>query len=163
MEITEEWKARFNAKWEKDESGCWIWSGCKAGKGYGILKIPKTRKQIYAHRLSYLIHRGEIQEGEYVLHRCDNPACVNPAHLFLGSAKDNAQDMAAKGRHLFGERNKNPEQILTSRDVVKIKKLLAMNSFSQKEIGRMFCVAQITISRIHRGLRWKHITNGDPR
>lgn len=159
MEITKEWKARFNAKWNQDENGCWIWNGCKAGKGYGILKIPKTRKQIYAHRLSYLINRGEIKEGEYVLHRCDNPACVNPAHLFLGSAKDNSQDMAAKERHLYGERN--TEAVLTAPDVVKIKKLLAMNMFSQKEIGMMFGVAQITISRIHRGLRWKHITDAE--
>ena len=159
MEISEDWKARFNAKWEKDQNECWIWQGCKAGKGYGILKIPRTRKQIYAHRMSYLMHCGDIPDGEYVLHRCDNPACVNPSHLFLGGAKANAQDMATKGRHLYGERN--TEAVLTARDVVQIKKLLAMNEFSQKRIGMMFGVAQITISRIHRGLRWKHISTGD--
>ena len=132
-------------------------------KGYGFIKIPSTRKQIYAHRLSYLMHRGEIPEGSYVLHRCDNPACVNPEHLFLGNAKDNAQDMASKDRHLRGERN--TKAVLTAPDVVKIKKLLAIGDFSQKQIGKMFGVAQITISRINQGLLWKHIqiqgnTNG---
>ena len=156
MEITAELKERFNAKWEIDENGCWIWTGAKLPKGYGFIKIPKTRRQIYAHRLSFLISGGTIPEGMNVLHRCDNPACVNPTHLFVGSQKDNLQDMAEKHRHLCGE--KNTEAVLTAPDVVKIKKLLAMNAFSQTEIGRMFGVAQITISRIHRGLRWKHIS-----
>lgn len=161
MEISAEWKAKFNAKWKVDENECWVWQGAKLPKGYGFIKIPGKRRQIYAHRLSYLINVGDIPEGLNVLHRCDNPACVNPAHLFVGSHKDNSQDMAAKDRHLCGERN--AEAILTAPDVVQIKKLLAMNEFSQKRIGMMFGVSQITISRIHRGLRWKHITNGDPR
>ena len=155
MEISAEWKAKFNTKWKQDENECWVWQGAKLPKGYGFLKIPRTRRQIYAHRLSYLINVGEIPERMNVLHRCDNPACVNPAHLFIGSHKDNSQDMAAKDRHLRGERN--TEAVLTARDVLQIKKLLAMNEFSQKRIGMMFGVAQITISRIHRGLRWKHI------
>ena len=157
MEITSELKERFNAKWEIDENGCWVWTGAKLPKGYGFIKIPRTRRQIYAHRLSFLISGRTIPEGMNVLHRCDNPACVNPEHLFIGSQKDNLQDMAAKHRHLCGE--KNTESVLTAPDVVKIKRLLAMNMFSQKEIGRMFGVAQITISRIHRGLLWKHIAD----
>jgi predicted XRE-type DNA-binding protein len=157
MEITPQWKRRFNAKWTRDEStGCWIWHGAHVPRGYGIIKIPGERKQEYAHRLSWLIHRGPIPEGQYVLHQCDTPACVNPEHLFLGSAKANAGDMKNKGRHLYGELNHTA--VLTAPDVVKIKKLLSTGMFSQAEIGRMFGVHQITISKIHRGLRWAHIT-----
>lgn len=155
MEITEEWVRRFNSKWILNESGCWIWTATKLPRGYGIIKIPKSRKYEYAHRLSYRIHKGEIAEGAYILHRCDNPSCVNPEHLFLGDAKANAIDMKSKNRHLCGE--KNTESVLVEPDVVKIKAMLATGKFSQKEIAEVFGVAQITISRIHRGLRWGHI------
>ena len=155
MEVTKEWVGRFNAKHAPDENGCWVWFGARLPKGYGIIKIPLTRRQEYAHRLSWLIHRGEIPVGEYVLHRCDNPRCVNPSHLFLGDAKANQQDMKTKGRHLYGERN--VMAVLTAPDVRKIKALIGTGGFSQEDIASMFGVAQVTISRIARGLRWAHI------
>lgn len=76
---------------------CWSWSGRVSGPGYGVVHITGT-KRIGAHRLSWQIHRGEIPPGMFVCHRCDNPPCCNPDHLFLGTQTDNMRDASSKGR-----------------------------------------------------------------
>ena len=76
---------------------CWLWQGTRYASGYGQAQILK--KRLGAHRLSWQLHYGEIPKGLWVLHKCDTPLCVNPAHLFLGTAKDNTQDMIAKDRN----------------------------------------------------------------
>jgi HNH endonuclease len=133
---------------------CWLWTASVAGKGYGQLKLPGQRRQTYAHRLSYEIHCGEIAEGQAVLHECDNPRCVNPKHLFLGTSGDNAQDMMRKGRHLYGERN--TEHRLTEADVNRILDMLDQGVV-QRHIANEFGVGQMTVSRIGRGERWRHV------
>jgi len=146
---------RFNLKWKINTvTGCWDWTASVAGKGYGQIKLPRQRKQEYAHRLAYLIHKGEIPEGKHVCHTCDNPLCVNPAHLWLGSSAENQQDMKQKGRSLYGERN--PYAILTEDGVRKIRQLLEQE-LSQAKIGRIVGISQIEVSRIKRGLRWAHV------
>jgi hypothetical protein len=89
---------RLMDKVVKAESGCWLFMGCKLKSGYG--KIARTRgKPVFAHRVAYEEMVGPIEAGSYVLHKCDNPSCVNPDHLFTGSAKDNWLDARSKGRN----------------------------------------------------------------
>lgn len=78
-------------------SGCWIWTGATIPQGYGCLR--RFKKTLKAHRVSFELFKGKISSGLHVCHRCDNPSCVNPEHLFLGTNVDNMNDKKAKGRH----------------------------------------------------------------
>lgn len=89
---------RFWKKVSKTK-GCWLWTGHTIRGGYGVMRYTSSNRATTAHRISYEIHVGPIPDGMFVLHRCDVPACVNPAHLFLGTQFDNMRDMVAKGRH----------------------------------------------------------------
>lgn len=97
--------SRFWARVQKCE-GCWLWTGrTNTESGYGYFDYgPRCRTSVPAHRYSWELHNGTIPDGMHVLHRCDNPPCVNPDHLFLGTNLDNVRDKQAKGRQLRGER-----------------------------------------------------------
>lgn len=94
-------RQRFNCKVARTPT-CWWWHGAKNSQGYG--KLRAGNKWWTAHRISYLLHKGKIPPDLWVLHRCDNPSCVNPDHLFLGTRQDNIEDARQKGRLA----NKNP-------------------------------------------------------
>jgi LSD1 subclass zinc finger protein len=81
------------------EGQCWLYSGSVDGGGYGTVSTRRGQAPAKAHRISYQHHHGEIPSGMKVCHRCDTPACVNPAHLFLGTQQDNVRDCFAKGRN----------------------------------------------------------------
>lgn len=156
MELTKEWIDRFNGKWKLNlESGCWEWMAALYTSGYGQIKIPKRRLQIAAHRLSYLIHKGDIPRGTYVLHKCDNRICVNPDHLFLGTKLDNSRDMVAKGRACFGAKQGSAK--LSEAHVRVILELIRLGT-KQIRIAEMLNISPMQISRIKRGERWNYFT-----
>lgn len=133
------------AFWEKvsKTEGCWLWTGAKRWDGYG--RFNPCFKQMTAHRYSWELVNGPLPEGMHVLHRCDNPPCVNPAHLFIGTIKDNATDKAQKGRA--------PAK-LTHDQVVEIKQALKAPYFGQlKALAAQYGVSASLIHDIKAGKR----------
>lgn len=135
---------------QQSESGCWTWLGYKNNKGYGML-LGAGKSLVLAHRASYEVHVSDIPQGLQVLHACDNPACVNPRHLFLGTTKDNIADMVAKGRNARGEMQ--PHAKLSAGDIALIRN----SQQKQKEIASIYKISQGAVSMIQNGKRWSHI------
>lgn len=138
---------RFFSRFVKLDNGCWQWRAHTDKDGYGVL--PGDRKNTRAHRLSYEIHKGSIPDGLIVCHHCDNPGCVNPAHLFIGTTKDNAQDALRKKRNYVGE--KNGRSKLTEQNVKEI-----LNScLNGQQLADKFGVSRSTINNVRRGDTWQ--------
>jgi len=149
---------RFWAKVNKTKN-CWEWIGQLNDRGYGVFWLDG--KDRGAHRISWVMHNGEIPSnntyhGTMVCHSCDNRKCVNPAHLFLGDAQSNMDDMMAKDRNYDTSGSRNGNSKLTEKDVVQIKSL-HKSGISYVEIGRLFSVAGGHISQIVRGKKWSHL------
>lgn len=145
---------RFATKVQKT-NGCWHWLGALNSSGYG--HMSKTPAGTLAHRISWLLHYGEVPPAHLlVCHTCDNRGCVNPEHLFLGTIADNNADRDAKGRFspLRGCSNGNSK--LDDVSVSKIKAAL-FGGCTQSSLAEKYCVSQATISDIKRGRIWTHI------
>ena len=147
--------------WSKvDTSGeCWVWQACRSAFGYGRIRIEG--KEYRAHRVSYIWEYGPIPDGVEVCHRCENPPCVRPSHLFLGSHSVNMTDASTKGRnatHLYPERRPRGERHgnthLKVGDVDEIRKL-ALSGIPQRTLAKRYSVHQATIHRIVRHKVWK--------
>jgi hypothetical protein len=127
--------------------GCWVWLGwIQHGGGYGYWRT--NRKVVYAHRWSYEHHNGPIPAGYLIRHTCDNPPCVNPAHLLIGTDADNRRDCTERGRDARGERS--PRAILTDAQCAEIRQRRARGERGV-DLAREFNVNQSTISGIWRG------------
>ncbi len=147
-------KERFWSKVNKTDT-CWEWIGVKNKDGYGITEI--NRKTYRAHRASWEIHYGEIPKGMYVCHHCDNPPCINPNHLFLGTQKDNIHDMLKKERRPSRKGEKNYSAKLTESQVRNIRKLWKAGNLTQRKIAEVFNVHRTMIGLIVRNKNWKHM------
>jgi len=128
---------------------CWNWTGC-ISHGYGVLKLGGRAGAVRrVHRLSWEVHRGSIPSGLCVLHTCDNRACINPDHLWLGTYRDNNQDAWRKGRNARGTRHGHAK--LTLSQVIQIYR----SPQSQSKLAKLFGVNPSTVSRIKHKERWK--------
>lgn len=149
---------RFAEKFKvNEENGCWEWTGSLDTGGYGMLRRSRERKMIAAHRLSYELHKGDPGRF-YVLHECDNPRCVNPEHLRLGTQQENMQDMQRRGRRrgVTGPHGEyHGQSKLTEKDVEKIRRLSASGT-RQILLAEEFGVGPEQIRRIVRGIAWAH-------
>lgn len=179
--------------WERidrsNNDGCWSWRGGKDASGYGTLVggvlEGQSGKYLKAHRVSWELHYGPIPDGLFVLHRCDNPPCCNPKHLFLGTAGDNIRDAVAKGRTAKGERNGTrlhperlargdrngthlhpdrvlrgeglPQSKLTDDQVVAIRQRFAQGGITKTDLAAMYGVDRGTILHIVTRKTWAHI------
>lgn len=155
---------RFMRSFTKHEGdACWIWNLKPDAYGYGQMGIRgaegemTTRK---AHRVSYEIFCGKIPKNISVLHKCDNPICINPAHLFLGTKTDNMNDKKNKKRHHFG--NKHPMAKLSEDDVQVIIGLEA-GGITHQKIADKFDVCRQNISKICARNSWTHMENNNAR
>lgn len=149
---------------------CWPWKNSQFRDGYGQIKVFK--RNLRAHRVSYYLHYGIDPAENLVCHRCDNPVCCNPFHLFLGTEKDNTQDCKEKGRLSCGigethgskthpERFARGERVagskLTFEKAQQIRKLYAAGGITQEELGKQFGVTRRAIGLITKGKNWKHV------
>ena len=155
----------FWAHVEKTEGGCWPWRGASI-RGYGRFNSRGLGRQGYSHRWAYEFTHGPIPDGLHVLHRCDNPPCCNPAHLFLGTHLDNVADMIAKGRGAAGDTHgsrTHPERVLrgeghrlaklTAAQVAEIRATPRRRGV-QRQFARRFGVSEATISMIVNEKTW---------
>ena len=146
--VTKSLKERFLSKVKKT-SYCWIWTAARTTKRYG--KIWVGHRNEFAHRVSYTIFKGRFDQKLNILHRCDNPPCVNPAHLFIGNHAINGMDKRLKGRAAKGEKNGNSK--LTVDDVRAIRK----STLTYSELAKEYGIDQTQVWNIRKKHHWKHV------
>jgi hypothetical protein len=151
------WQKTFAERfWARVRRGapdkCWLWTGAtfgKKGEGYGVLRL--CGRDVHAHRVAYFLLHGALPEG-MGCHTCDTPLCVNPAHVFPGTAADNSADMVAKGRQAHGERH--PAAKLTRRQAEEIRQRYAAGVVTQATLGTEYNVHQVQVWRVIHRENW---------
>lgn len=134
----------------RNKRGCWLWTASKNAKGYGRFNLNGNTQA--AHRVAYELFFGPIPNGLFVCHFCDNPACVNPSHLWLGTNSDNIRDSVNKGRFI-ATGSRNGRAILTDRDVLAIRS----SAKEAKVLASCYGVSIATIRHARNGRSWRHI------
>ena len=146
---------RFWSKVEKTES-CWNWKAAKSKAGYGVFHLGRGLGTINSHRFVFQMKYGEIHKGLFVCHTCDNPACLNPDHLFLGTQKDNMMDMVKKGRANPMKGEKNHWTTITE-DMARYIKNKVLEGIKVIDIHRETGVNYNIITDIKRNKSWRWI------
>jgi len=134
---------------EDEKTGCWEWIAGRSGCGYGAVIFPGENR---AHRAAYKAWRGPIPKGMQVRHACDNKICINPDHLLVGSCADNVRDAQDRGLNPSGEKHGMAK--LNAHAVSMIRKHYSEGRFNQRELGEIFGVSQLNVSRIVRNKTW---------
>jgi len=139
--------------WTVTASGCWEFNGGKNARGYGQMAVGDYVSGVstprLAPRVAYEAWVGPIPDGVFICHKCDNPPCVNPAHLFLGTSLVNVRDMVAKGRNPHGERHAG--HTLSDANIAELRARYAAGGVSQRVLGHEYGVSQQLVSRWVRG------------
>jgi len=177
--VTDEGRARISAArrrlseqtanarfWSRVRKGpdCWIWTGSRLPAGYGRFLVGG--KGVYAHRWSFVLAFGAIPDGLYVCHRCDNPQCVRPEHLFAGTALDNARDAKSKGRLTPSDRRselsrgQNNGRAKLTEEAVSAAKRMRADGVSYARIGVIFGVQRAAARKACVGLTWRANVRG---
>lgn len=145
---------RFWSRVDKHGSTeCWPWTGfCNNGEGYGHFSHTSGAK-IHSHRYSWILHNGPIPDGLWVLHRCDNRPCVNPAHLFLGTHAENMADKIAKGRQAKQKGEAHGNSKLTVQAIIEIRD----TRIPKKRLASKFNISTHYVNQIRRRVRWVHV------
>jgi len=146
---------RFSKKWILEpNSGCWLWIGAMGVSKYGQIRVKNADgfwAMGYAHRVSWRIYNSIIPDKMHVLHKCDNPSCVNPSHLFLGTQKSNMEDKALKGRQIRGEQSTQAK--ITEKNAISILN----DTRPHKKIANQYNISASLISRIKTRRAWRHV------
>lgn len=152
-------------------SACWVWKACLQGTGYGQAVVG--RRRMGAHRLAWILERGPIVDGLFVLHHCDTRPCVNPSHLYLGTQKDNMRDCWERGRAAFqkdaaavrarsgapGTRHSRAK--LTEVSAAELIQRYRRGGITQRALAAEYGVHQSIISEVINGKRWPHVDRGE--
>jgi hypothetical protein len=148
---------KFGSLHPSMQTNCWEWTGGFRGH-YGRIGIgPRGAGTVSVHRLSWELKHGSIPNDLCVLHKCDNPSCVNPDHLFLGTKSDNNRDMVHKHRNSCGYGLKNRSSKLTPSDVRRSRMLYASGNISYRTLGAMFGIDAVAMRFAVIGKTWKHV------
>lgn len=156
---------------QENPNNCWPYLGEIDDKGYGIVRFSNLHRRDKAHRIAYWLTFGRWPAEFMCMHKCDNPCCVNPYHLKLGSQLDNIADMKQKGRAASGENNgnrKHPESVprgerngwskLTAQQVIEIRKKYATGHYIHQQLADEYSIHRRTVGQIISGKRWAHIS-----
>jgi hypothetical protein len=149
---------RFWEKVDRTGNGCWLWLASRNAAGYGVFNLGTGKGNALAHRLTYELTFGPFDPGLHVCHRCDNPPCCNPAHLFLGTDRDNMRDAASKGRMVIPHPQGTAHTLakLDDEAVREIRRRVAEGE-TQRGVASRFGIPQVAVWRIVRRKSWAHV------